>query len=165
MTDRSVTVTAVEPISEGLRVTCRLGFDHFSARYPAPFAPCLLMTDETGDVVCELHRLVEVNGDIVVCDRFTELDPRVPEVGGCYHYQGWWVPGAMDAVLDESALWHRRVYPDNGDHDHCLLTYDTLAAYGDYAHEGYFHEAHGWVTVEAYELYIRDDVCRLRQPR
>ena len=66
----------------------------------------------------------------------------------------------MDAVRDMSATWARLSYPNDGEHDHCLLSWETIAAYADHK-EGY-HSSHGWVAVESFHEYIETDRLRIR---
>ncbi|HEX6122138.1 MAG TPA: hypothetical protein VFY89_03205, partial [Ktedonobacterales bacterium] len=85
----------------------------------------------------------------------------LPEPGRPYIFGAWWTSDALDAVLDRQAVWMRERYPDDGTHEHCLLTWETIAAYDPYQREGYRSE-HGWITVAAYETYIEQDLLRLR---
>lgn len=67
----------------------------------------------------------------------------------------------MKAALDTGAIWQHRKYPDDGNHDHCLFSWETIAAYGE-TNTGYWCREHGWITEKAYEDFIRDDIYRLR---
>jgi hypothetical protein len=55
--------------------------------------------------------------------------------------------------------WHRRTYNKPGDHTHCLPTWKTI----DRGTTAYQVDDAGWITVDAYEKYIRDDILRLRR--
>ena len=85
----------------------------------------------------------------------------MPRPGDVLFYRAWWVPKAMDAALDKEAKWTRKNYPDNGDHDHCLFTWETISAY-EGSREGYWSEKYGWITVKAYDDVIANDLYRLR---
>jgi hypothetical protein len=45
-----------------------------------------------------------------------------------YFLQKWWMGEAMDLVTDTTRNWERTRYPDNGQHDFCLLTYENIGA-------------------------------------
>lgn len=67
----------------------------------------------------------------------------------------------MDTVRDVTAECELQNYPDNDNHDHCLLTWETIAAYTDHK-EGY-RSSDGWITVAAYREFIEKDALRLRR--
>jgi hypothetical protein len=109
----------------------------------------------------EFHKVVE-EGDAVVTVETYDWNGPIPEVGEQIILQSWWDPVQLEAVLDLDAIWSYESYPDNGDHDHCLLTWTTIAAYGDFERMGY-RSKHGWITVAAYQEYIKEDRLRLRR--
>ncbi len=126
-----------------------------------PLAPgSLFDLDTPNREVLPLHKLLEQSDSTLMFETYDYAGP-LPELGRQYIFGSWWTPDALDAVLDRQAVWVRERYPDNGNHDHCLLTWETIAAYGEYQHEGY-HSEHGWVTVDAHEIYIEKDLLRLR---
>lgn len=160
----TVRVVATSRVADALRVHCELSFDPVDYPYFGPLAPCALDMTLYDNPVCELHRMGEKVGRRVVFERFDALDSREPEIGRTYFYRGYWIPEFLDAAMDTEAVWSLRDYPDNGDHDHSLFTWDTIAAYADNK-QGYFNERHGWVTVEAYAQFIKGDLYRLREAR
>jgi hypothetical protein len=125
-----------------------------------PLVPAALwdLTEPRVEVM-QLHQVQEIQGDVLTVVTF-EFSQTLPEVGREYAYQQWWNPDAMDAVTDVRREWELKVYPDNGSHEHCLLTFETISAYQGQK-RGY--ESNGdWIVPEAYEKYIRDDFLRLR---
>jgi hypothetical protein len=70
----------------------------------------------------------------------------------------------MTAALDAAARWQHLPYPDDGSHQHCLFSWETIASYAP-ARSGYFSPAHGWITEQAYKEVIEDDVYHLRRPQ
>lgn len=149
------TVLAIDKTDDVVRIELRID------RVPAPpIAPAGLYDPaEAGREIFPLHRLTEQLEDRLVFESY-ETAALLPPVGSSFILQSWWLPGALDAVLDMEAEWELEVYPDNGEHEHCLLTYERIAAYAD-CQKGY-RSHHGWVTPAAYEQYIRRDVLRLR---
>lgn len=126
-----------------------------------PLAPGELRDpDDQYRVVLPLHKLVKQTGSTLVFETYNHAGP-LPKPGQQFSFGSLWEPTALDAVLDRQAVWVRERYPDDGTHEHCLLTWETLAAYGPYQREGYRSE-HGWITVAAYETYIEQDLLRLR---
>jgi hypothetical protein len=69
----------------------------------------------------------------------------------------------MEAALDQNAVWEYMTYPDNGNHEHCLFTWTTIAAYVDYDRTGYWCGKYGWITEKSYQDFIRDDIYHLRE--
>jgi hypothetical protein len=110
--------------------------------------------------VLPLHKLVEQSDSTFVFETY-DYAGSLPELGRQYIFGSWWTFDALDAVLDRQAVWVRERYPDNGTHEHCLLTWETIAAYDPYQWEGYQSEL-GWITVGAYKTYIEKDLLRLR---
>jgi hypothetical protein len=126
-----------------------------------PLAPGGLWDpDDESRAVLQLHKLVEQSNSTLVFETYDHAGP-LPEPGRHYIFGSWWTSDALDAVLDRQAVWVRERYPDDGAHEHCLLTWETIAAYGPYQREGYRSE-HGWITMAAYETYIEKDLLRLR---
>lgn len=67
----------------------------------------------------------------------------------------------LDAVRDRSRVWSHEHYPDNGDHDHCLVTWTRIEAQG--SHPDGYRSGCDWLTVNAYQTYIVQDLLRIRQ--
>jgi hypothetical protein len=113
--------------------------------------------------VFPLHQLIERTGMRLTFETYDAAEP-LPAAGSTFTFCSWWIPSTMEAALDLAAVWALEDYPDNGDHEHCLFTGETIASYSDYT-RGY-HSSHGWVTVEAYQEFIEGDSLRIRtQPR
>jgi len=124
-----------------------------------PIAPGALWEINTHVSVFLLHQLMARKGSRLVFETYQPELP-LPRVGDTYEFCSWWIPDAMSAVRDISATWVRATYPDDGNHDHCLLTYETIAAYTGQK-EGY-RSSHGWITVQAYREFIEQDRLRVR---
>lgn len=90
--------------------------------------------------------------------RTCELAPGI-RPGGPYRIFSWWDPNQFRAATDRNVRWHSRAYDKPGDHTHCLLTWKAIY-HGTMAYQ--VNDA-GWITVDAYEKHIRDDVLRLRR--
>jgi hypothetical protein len=131
-----------------------------SAEWPFdPVAPPTLWTDDNEPVV-ELHKLQTLEEDLATFESYN-LDGGPPQPGGPYRMYSWWDPGQYDAATDPDLEWGRGVFERSGnwDHTHCLLTWATISD-GEPGYEAL--PGGGWITVESYEKYIRDDVLRLR---
>ena len=122
-----------------------------------PIAPCNLQND--AGYIFLFHQLVARDGTKLTLETY-QVDQPLPNVGDEYEFLSNWIPNAMDAVLDMEAKWVHKIYPNNGDHNHCLLTYVTISAHSEHK-EGYCSE-HGWVTVDAYQKFIEKDQLRVR---
>ncbi len=126
-----------------------------------PVAPAGLYIDpKSGSEQFQLHRVVDVDGLKYTFETFSRTHP-LPKVGEAFSYRGWWLPEAMEAALDINEKWEKRKYPDNGNHEHCLFSWETIASYAD-SNDGYFSEKYGWVTCESYENFIERDIYKLR---
>lgn len=124
-----------------------------------PIAPASLWRLDSDEEVFSFHQLVRREYGRLVFETYgTDAPP--PRVGSTHRFCSWWIPAAMDAVRETSARWERLTYPDDGCHDHCLLTWERLSAQGPHT-EGY-RSPHGWITVEACHEFIEQDRFRLR---
>jgi len=137
----------------------------FSEPYSDPVAPgALYACPGSGEPVAEMHRLVKASGLHLT---FRTYDVAAPEGlirGGKYFYRGWWLPEAMNAASDLEAEWVHMRYPNDGSHEHCVFTWETISSYSG-ERFGYFAERHGWITESAHrEVIVRDRyhlrVCR-----
>lgn len=68
----------------------------------------------------------------------------------------------MKAALDTAAVWDYRVYPDDGNHDHCVFTWETISKSTE-VKDGYWCEPYGWIAKQAYDDFIVRDVYHLRE--
>ncbi len=64
----------------------------------------------------------------------------------------------LHKLVTRGEVWHRQRF-DEGDHDHCLLTWETIRS-GD---EAYRSDRGEWISSAAYERFVRDDVLRIRR--
>jgi len=158
----TVQVTAVERANGVSRLTLQVlsGENVLSP----PFAPASLNKTDAStypdDLIYELHKCVGQSDQQLIYETYGATSPPPAEHLVCI-LRLWWAPDQLEAVADTKANWVYKVYPANGSHEHCLLSWETIAAYGDYLHDGY-HSEHGWITVEAYRKYIKLDMLRLR---
>jgi hypothetical protein len=122
-----------------------------------PVAPASVWTDDN-QLVVELHKLLHLDEDVAIFESYA-LTSRTPAIGGPYRMFSWWSPDQFRAATDPLVEWRKGVY-DRGDHTHCLLTWATI-----YDGEAAYQEGSNmeWITVDAFEKYIRDDVLRLRR--
>lgn len=149
----------VEALQSGDVVRIVGRFDRLTS---PPLAPAGLYTDpKSASERYALHRAVAQQGQLATFETYGPQSRPLPRPGDVLFYRPWWVPEAMDAALDTTASWIRKRYPDNGDHDHCLFTWETISSY-EGNREGYWSEKYGWITVEAYENFIAKDIYRLR---
>ncbi len=129
-----------------------------------PVAPAALYkASKSNEPDFQLHRLESEAGLICGFETFGSTLP-LPNIGETYFFRSWWTPNAMAAALDTDAVWKRKDYPDNGSHEHCIFTWETMSAYSGIS-TGWWSEAHGWVTNAAYEDHIKGDKYRLRDRR
>ncbi|MCP5143371.1 MAG: hypothetical protein H6978_00950 [Gammaproteobacteria bacterium] len=119
--------------------------------YPAP--------NSTAEIF-QVHKVIEQIGQAYCFETYHSQRPP-PAPGSLWYHRGWWLPEALDAARDGAATWVREYYPDDGSEELCLFTFTAIAAHAAHA-EGY-RSHYGWVTVEAYNAFIRDDIYRLRR--
>jgi hypothetical protein len=105
----------------------------------------------------DLHKLVG-SDDVAACLTFESYEERAPllERGSVFVLQPWWTPDAFTAATDTDLRWQRARFSE-GDHEHCLLTWKTIAP----GEDAYRSDA-GWISEEAYARFIADDRLRLR---
>jgi hypothetical protein len=123
-----------------------------------PLVPAALweLTNDSSTEVIPFHRLRDREGDFLAFETFDPVT-RLPLFEHEYVFQQWFAQWQMDIVTDTSRRWKRRVYPENGDHDHCRLTWESI----DAGAEAY-RSNRDWITVDAYNKYIRDDFLKVR---
>ncbi len=154
-----VEILSVAAFPGGQRITCR-----FSQPYGEPVAPGGLYTDPlSGQEAFAVHRATNRSGDQVTFESFGAAEAAAPVPGSSFFYRGWWVKAAMAAAVDTDARWERLVYPNDGTHEHCLFTSQTMSSYTGLP-SGYWSAKHGWITEQAYCEFIVQDIYRLRAP-
>jgi len=127
-----------------------------------PLAPAGLYSKSmSGQAQFQLHKLISHEGELLRFETYGEPPASLPTPGQVLFYRPWWMPKALQAVLDVDAKWTRKNYPENGEHSHCLFTWETISSYSG-EQEGYWSEKYGWTTVTAYEDFIAKDIYRLR---
>jgi hypothetical protein len=155
----------VEPKGKILNVSENDGVSRLVVEFDrmdiGPVAPAGLYVDpKSGNEKFQLHRVVDNEGLVFTFETFNRTHP-LPRVGEVFSYRGWWIPAAMEAALDVGVKWEKKKYPDNGNHDHCLFSWETIASYAE-CNEGYFSEKYGWITCDSYEKFIEGDIYHLR---
>jgi hypothetical protein len=158
-------VTFQEPIAEILSAS-QFGeiatvVLHATCSPSPPIVPAGLYerTDPSKEIF-QLHKLIGQDGNRLTFETYAPSH-RLPPAGMQLILRSWWLPEALEAVVDYEAEWTLKTYPDDGDHNHCLLTGATISAHSDHS-QGY-HSKYGWITLEAYQKYIQQDSLRLRQ--
>jgi hypothetical protein len=125
---------------------------------PAPVAPATVWKgDAEGVPLIEVHRLVDLDGLSARFESFA-IETALPAPGGPHSFFSWWTPEQLEAACDRSLEWRAVQYYES-DHGRCYLTWKEFQP-GDPV----FMSDAGWITIDAYERYIRDDVLRLRTP-
>ena len=157
----------VEPKAEILEASRSGDVSTIVARFDRvpspPIAPAALYVDpRSGNEQFQLHRLVKIADNVLEFQTFSSTH-ELPQVGDDFSFRSWWVKHAMEACLDTETKWIREEYPDNGGHEHCLFTWEAIEANSKNS-EGY-HSKYGWITVKAYENFIRDDIYQARRSR
>jgi hypothetical protein len=126
-----------------------------------PLAPAgLYSTSNISEERFQLHKFIQKEKNQYHFETYQSA-MSLPSPGGIYWFRAWWDRETVKAALDITIVWNREYYPDNGDHDHCLFTWERIAAHSE-NRIGY-HSRYGWITVEAYNKIIRDDIYRLRK--
>ena len=125
-----------------------------------PVAPAGLYVDpNSGQESFQLHKVVGQDGLVFHFETYHSTH-SLPSVGRLFAYRGWWTQDAMNAVLDTNAKWEHRTYPDDGTHEHCLITCEAIGS--EYARAGWWSSAHGWIAEAAHRQFIVEDIYRLR---
>ena len=121
-----------------------------------PLAPASVWSlDAEPALLIELHRLLALSGLSATFETYG-YSPVVLTPGGHYSLISWWNPTQLSVATDVDLDWGLREY-EGSDHDHCLLTWETIVP----GSPAYVSEA-GWITVGGYERIIRGDALRLR---
>jgi hypothetical protein len=126
-----------------------------------PWAPAALY-----DLATERHEIFQLHKILYSFEessRFITFGSSLPIdsiIGQKFAYRPWWSAEAWDLVTNSSLTWHRKSYPDNGSHTHCPITWQAISADKE-PREGY-KCGNVWITIEAYENFIRDDIYKCR---
>jgi hypothetical protein len=151
----------VELIMDGQRITTVV---RSSRPLAAPVAPAgLYELSEPSQLVLELHKLIRSEEDLFTFETYQSTFSDAV-TGSSYIIQSWWTDEAFDIVKDTTRQWRRARYPGTErDCVRCLLTYKHFGAQGerDVRTEGYV-SGDVWITIEAYERFIAQDVLRIR---
>ena len=142
----------------GDTTTIRVRF--VSGKVPAdPLAPASLVS-QPGHPPLEipLHQLVDRgDGEVLHFESYGVAAP-LPSLRERWLFRSWWMPQDLDLVMDTALAWQQETYRRTGDHEHCPLTWETIGP-GDV---GYHSSRGNWISVRAYEQYIRNDILRVR---
>jgi hypothetical protein len=154
----SARIAKVEHFADRVRLHCRV-----QEAPNEPVAPASLWSHPTqGNSAYDLHRIHSRNESSFVFETFDIEKREPPKQGDTLYLQSHWLPEAMKAALDRMAIWEHRMYPGEvGDHHHCLFTWETISSYSG-AKDGYWAERYGWITTQAYEDFIVNDIYHLR---
>jgi hypothetical protein len=129
--------------------------------YTPPLVPAALYDVATERrEIFQLHKILYSSEE---SSRFITFGSSLPVesiIGNKFVYRPWWSAEAWDLVTNPSLTWHRESYPDNGNHTHCPITWQAISAYKE-PREGY-KCGKVWITIEAYEKFIRDDIYNCR---
>jgi hypothetical protein len=125
-----------------------------------PLAPGgLYVSDRPEQEAIQLHKLKAADGNVLTFENYDHVGD-LPSVGTEYIFRVWWTPDQLEAVTDTSRKWNYEKYPDNGDHDHCLLTWEAIGS--DEEIKAGYRYGDDWITEQAYETFIVGDKLRLR---
>lgn len=151
-----VTIVAIEQTQHAIQ--CVIHVTHVP---PPPLAPASLhAVHAPHELVVEFHAVLAHTQHDITFETY-RVPPTLPALGQSYILRTWWTDEQLAVVTDTARHWVRAAYPNTGDHDHCVLTWERIAADTD-QWEGYQSEGE-WITIDAYNTYIRDDLLRLRQ--
>jgi hypothetical protein len=150
-----VTVAAVTPAA---------GFDTIAIvgaldPYAPPLAPAGLYDTRTQrEEAAQLHKLVRSDAAVHTFHTFPPHRVSSEVVGQRFVYRPWWTPQQLELATDTALRWERERYPADDDHSHCGLTSQTITAPMEAYRCGDM-----WITIEAYERFIRDDIFHCRK--
>ena len=128
--------------------------------YQAPLAPGGLYDIETQRTeAIQLHKLLAVTEGVHSFRTYGAAGITGLK-GQRFVFRPWWTSKAFDLVANPSDGWRLAKYPNDGSHAHCELTYVGIGAAEEHK-DGYFLGSI-WVTRDAYENCIRDDMFHCR---
>ena len=126
--------------------------------YSPPLFPASLLRAE-GDEALHLDRVEEVE-PLRYEGRAFDAGHSSVAAGDCFTFRGWWTSDALDLVLDTGRSWVLERYQEDGGHEHCRLTWVEISAHG--GEPNGYRSGDDWISVEAFQRYIRDDHLRVR---
>ena len=127
--------------------------------YTPPLAPAGLYDVRTErEEAAQLHKITSSDSDVHTFHTYRPQRISASIVGGQFVYRSWWTPQQFQLVTDTSLRWERAQYAADEEHVHCALTWEAITA----PMEAY-HSDDTWITVEAYEQFIRDDILHSRE--
>jgi len=131
------------------------------APYKSTLAPAGLYDTQTQKLESyQLHKLLSRSNDKLEFKTYGSSLPTIPLAGLEFVFRPWWTDEAWELVTDVSLVWERLSYPSNGSHDHCAITWVAIGQ-GEKNKEGY-RSGNAWITVQAYEQFVRRDVYHCR---
>jgi hypothetical protein len=129
--------------------------------YGPPLAPAGLYDVETQRAeALQLHKLIRSEANTHIFRTYRTQTPTDALLGRSFVFRPWWTSKSFALVAEPSTEWRYSVYPNDGTHAHCELTYLGIGADED-DKDGYFL-GELWVTRAAYQQYIRDDIFHCR---
>jgi len=131
------------------------------APYESPLAPAGFYDVQTERVErFQLHKVLHHATNHLVFKTFGSSLPSRPITTQTFVFRPWWTDEAWELVTTTSLVWQRLKYPANGSHEHCAITWEAIGC-GEQNTEGY-RTGSTWVTVQAYEKFVRDDAFHCR---
>lgn len=132
------------------------------APYGAPLAPAGLY-DEVNQSTeyFQLHKLVSHAPGRYTFRTFNAKPLADKPEGFRFVFRPWWTRRAWDIVTDLNRPWQHAIYPNDGSHAHCELTYAGIGEHEEHK-DGYFSGS-DWITCEAYVRFVRNDEYRCRE--
>jgi len=102
--ERNAEVVSSNASSRVVRVTVRL-----SGRLVPPLSPASLFNpdSDSDSATIELHRLIELDGDVATFESFGMREP-LPNVGERLIFQSWWTPDQLELARDADRMWTER---------------------------------------------------------
>ena len=128
---------------------------------PDPIAPGALYEAENSSCeVFQLHKLVDRvtyrEHDRLTFETYGTTGP-LPDAGKKYELRSWWSEEAMRALLDPEAGWEQAMFEGDDDDERCLFTWEPMHNF----RSGY-RSKYGWVTADAYQRFVVDDILQMR---
>jgi hypothetical protein len=161
-----IEVMMITQLADRVRTILRIISYGTPGRLSPPLIPGALVAHQSPEEgFFELHRLLARDDgatDQLIYETYG-TPTLLPEVGTRYILRIWWGQNQLDTVRDRNAEWILQPYPwsEPGTHNHCLLTWETIAVDSD--NPIAYHSHHGWLTIAAYEEFIVRDTRRLQQ--
>jgi hypothetical protein len=130
--------------------------------YKTALAPSALYDTRSERIeVAQFHRYLESIGERHTFQTLHGVTIPDSCIGQRYVFRPWHDQSELDIIADPSRTWTLRRYPDNGDHAHCLVSWETIAAFSD--HKSGYESEGVWLTESGYKKYLIDDYYKIRK--